>query len=132
VQQMIDRATLIIDLMADDSWAEGCAPLMPTYRKRIQHKREATRWAEEVKIAAQQRAAKEQCHIAVEQQQAKAKREQMKQQKAEKQDHDHAHTRAKRETDSQQLSLTSSCAVVQRKSASSIGCSESGSEIAPS
>jgi hypothetical protein len=40
VQLMIDHATAIIDPMAEDSWAEVCAPLMPTYRERIQHERQ--------------------------------------------------------------------------------------------
>jgi hypothetical protein len=102
---------------------------MLTYCERIHHEREAACQTEQANIAVQQCAAKEKCCLVAEKQQAKAKLEQLEQQKAEKQDC--ACACAKRETESQQLSPTSSHAVVQRKSTSSLGDSGSGSEIAP-
>ena len=40
---MVDRAIQVVDAVADNSWAQDCAILMPTYHARVQAEQEAIR-----------------------------------------------------------------------------------------
>ena len=127
VQRLIDQATRIIDPMAEDSWAQYCLILMPTYRTRIEREAEVARRAEQARIEAEERAAEEERRIAKEKHVAAEKLKRKKQQ--ESQQRDRERSRTTRNTETAPLSPSSSRAVVQRKSASSIGDSNSGSDV---
>ena len=125
VQRLIDQATRIIDPMEEDSWAQYCLILMPTYR--IEREAEVARRAKQARIEAEERAAEEERRIAKEKHAAAEKLKRKKQQ--ESQQRDRERSRTTRNTETAPLSPSSSHAVVQRKSASSIGDSNSGSDV---
>lgn len=122
---MIEIATTMIDPIAEDSWADGCEPLMPTYRERIAHEAEAARRAEKVQRAAEARAAEEARRNA----ERHAVAERKKQEAAQKKSRER--TRTTRNTDPA-LSPSSSRTIVTRKSGASLGESGSGGSDAAS
>jgi hypothetical protein len=127
VQRMIDQVTAIIDPMAEDSWAQGCVILMPTYRARVEREAEIARQQEQARIEAAEHAAEAERRVAKEKQAAVEKLKRQKQQESQKRDRECA--RATHDIETAPLSPSSSRAVVQRKSASSIGDSNSGSDV---
>jgi hypothetical protein len=124
---MIEIATTMIDPIAEDSWADGCEPLMPTYREqqRRAHEAEAARRAELVRREAEARAAAEARRDA----ERHAAAERKKQEATQRQGRERA--RAARNTDPA-LSPSSSRTIVTRKSGASLGESGSGGSDAAS
>ena len=126
---MVDRAIQVVDAVADDSWAQDCAILMPTYRARVQAEQEAVRRTAEEAAERERAAAERELAAEAERresfrtQQDAAKLERERKSRVRKQERE-VHNK-----ESKLLSPESSRAVAKRKSGSSLGESGSGGEI---